>query len=89
MTLPQALSAGILLATVVLLVWGRLRFDVVAGLSLVVSVAARTVPVAEAFTGFSDQIVVTVGSALVVSAGLMRPSCATSSPTPASPPIRS
>jgi di/tricarboxylate transporter len=44
----------------------------VAALSLVGGVVLGIVPFADAFAGFSDQIVVTVASALVVSAGLMR-----------------
>lgn len=72
MSLPQVLSVGLILIAVLLLVWGRLRYDLVAALALVAGVAVGVVPVADAFSGFSDQIVVTVGSALVVSAGLMR-----------------
>jgi di/tricarboxylate transporter len=53
-------------------VWGRLRYDLVAALALLASLALGLVPFDEAFTGFSDDIVIIVGSALVVSAGVAR-----------------
>src|SRR5687768_7230556 len=55
-----------------LFVWGRLRYDVVAMLALFTGVAIGIVPVEEAFTGFSDDIIIIVGSALVVSAAVAR-----------------
>lgn len=54
----------------VLFVWNRIRYDVAALLGLLAAVAAGIVPVDRAFAGFSDQVVVIVGSALVVSAGV-------------------
>jgi di/tricarboxylate transporter len=56
----------------VLFVWGRLRYDLVAILSLLASLAAGTVPADKAFTGFSDDIVIIVASALVLSAAIGR-----------------
>lgn len=55
-----------------LFIWGRLRYDLVAVLALLVAVAVGVVPTEEAFSGFSDDIVVIVGSALVVSAAVAR-----------------
>jgi di/tricarboxylate transporter len=72
MTQPQVLSFSILGAMMVLFIWGRLRYDVVAMLALVASVAAGTVAPEDAFSGFSDDIVIIVGSALVVSAAVAR-----------------
>jgi di/tricarboxylate transporter len=72
MTLPQALAFGILAATMVLFVWGRLRYDLVALLALLASIAAGTVPADKAFSGFSDDIVVIVAAALLVSAAVGR-----------------
>lgn len=72
MTLPQTLAFAILGATIALFIWGRLRYDLVAALALLVSVVVGIVPAEEAFTGFSDQIVIIVASALVVSAAVAR-----------------
>lgn len=68
----QALSFGIIGAVVALLVWDKLRYDVVAILALLASVAAGLVKPDEAFSGFSDDIVLIIASALVVSAGIAR-----------------
>ena len=72
MTLQQALAFGILAAMMALFVWGRLRYDLVAVLALMASVIAGIVPHDKAFTGFSDDIVIIVGSALLVSAAVER-----------------
>lgn len=53
-------------------VWGRFRYDLVAAVSLLVALAVGVVPLTEAFSGFSDDIVIIVGSALLVSAGVAR-----------------
>jgi di/tricarboxylate transporter len=55
-----------------LFIWGKLRYDVVAVVSLLVAIAIGIVPPAKAFAGFSDDIVIIVGSALVVSAAVSR-----------------
>ena len=72
MTQPQILAFLILGGMMILFIWGRLRYDVVAMLALVASLVAGTVRPDEAFRGFSDDIVIIVGSALVVSAGIAR-----------------
>ncbi|HEX2559213.1 SLC13 family permease [Phenylobacterium sp.] len=72
MTGEQALAFGLVGAVVALLVWDRLRYDVVALLALVAAVLSGLVPAEEAFTGFADEIVIIIGSALVVSAGIAR-----------------
>ena len=51
---------------------GRYRYDVVAAGSLLVAVAIGIVPASKAFSGFSDDIVIIVASALVVSAAISR-----------------
>jgi di/tricarboxylate transporter len=70
LTLPQALSFGLIAGIVALFIWNRFRFDLVALLGLLVAVAIGVVPVEKAFDGFSDQVVVIVASALVISAGV-------------------
>lgn len=53
-------------------VWGRFRYDLVAALALLAALAVGIVPLDQAFSGFSDDIVIIVGSALLVSAGVAR-----------------
>ncbi len=72
MTVAQVLSVGIIAATMGLFVWGRLRYDLVALMSLLAAIAAGIVPADKAFTGFSDDIVIIVASALLVSAAVAR-----------------
>lgn len=72
MTLDQALAFGILGAVIALLIWDRLRYDLVAVAALLAAVAAGIVPAKAAFRGFSDDIVIIVGSALIVSAAVSR-----------------
>jgi di/tricarboxylate transporter len=72
MTTAQLLAVGIIAAMMVAFVWGRLRYDLVAVLALLAALAAGIVPAEEAFSGFSDDIVIIVGSALLVSAGVAR-----------------
>ncbi|GGZ10270.1 permease [Novosphingobium colocasiae] len=52
--------------------WGRFRYDVTAVIALLAAVAVGLVPPDEAFGGFSDDIVIIVGSALVLSAAVQR-----------------
>jgi len=72
MTMPQILSFAIIAVMMVAFVWGRVRYDLVAAGALLVAVALGVVPAAKAFSGFSDDIVIIVGSALVVSAAVSR-----------------
>jgi di/tricarboxylate transporter len=72
MTLDQAFAFAIILGTIGVLIWGRIRYDLVALLALLASIACGIVPPAEAFRGFSDDIVIIVGSVLVVSAAISR-----------------
>jgi len=53
-------------------VWGRIRYDLVAGLGLLVALLVGVVPFDQAFTGFSNDIVVIVGAALLVSSAVTR-----------------
>src|SRR6478735_1861910 len=72
MTLSQFLAFAVLAGTMVLFIWGRLRYDMVAALALLVAVAVGIVPPNKAFEGFSDDIVIIVASALVVSGAVAR-----------------
>ncbi|MGH6928120.1 MAG: SLC13 family permease, partial [Dongiaceae bacterium] len=70
MTVEQLAVVAILAGTLGLLAWGRIRYDVVALAALLVAVAAGVVRPEKAFLGFGDDIVIIVGSALVVSAAV-------------------
>ncbi|NLR70509.1 SLC13 family permease [Novosphingobium sp. ERN07] len=72
MTQPQWLSLATLGGMMALFLWGRFRYDVTAVIALLVAVAIGVVSPKAAFTGFSDDIVVIVGSALVLSAAVQR-----------------
>ena len=72
MTLDQGLAFAIVIGMMALFAWGRLRYDLVAVLALLAAIAAGIVPPNKAFTGFSDDIVIIVASALVVSAAVAR-----------------
>ncbi|WP_395447478.1 SLC13 family permease [Aminobacter sp. UC22_36] len=72
MTTDQLMSFAIIALMMVAFVWGRFRYDLVACGALISAVAIGIAPQAEAFSGFSDDIVIIVGSALLVSAGVAR-----------------
>jgi di/tricarboxylate transporter len=72
MALNQALAFAVLATTMALFIWGRLRYDLVAVLALLAAVFSGIVPSGRAFAGFSDDIVIIVASALIVSAAVAR-----------------
>ena len=72
MTLPQIFAFAIVGAMMALFVWGRLRYDLVAMVSLLAAIATGVVAPKDAFSGFSDDIVIIVASALLVSAAIGR-----------------
>ena len=63
---------AILVGMVGLLIWDKIRYDLVAMLALLASIVTGIVPAKDAFKGFSDDIVIIVGSALVISAAIAR-----------------
>ena len=72
MTHPQILAFAVVAGMMGLFVWGRLRYDLVAALALLIAVLVGIVPADKAFTGFSDDIVIIVASALLVSAAVAK-----------------
>lgn len=72
MTTPQIAAFAIIFGMMALFIHGRLRYDVVAMVALAASVVVGTVAPKNAFSGFSDDIVIIVASALVVSAAVSR-----------------
>ncbi|HZH25936.1 MAG TPA: SLC13 family permease [Azospirillaceae bacterium] len=89
MTLQQGFTFAIVAAMMALFVWGRLRYDVVALLALFASVATGIVPAKDAFSGFSDDVVVIVAAALLVSAAVAKSGVAGQAIRPLSPYLRS
>jgi di/tricarboxylate transporter len=72
MTTAQILSFAVIAAMMAAFIWGRIRYDIVAAVALLVAVAVGVVPFDRAFSGFADDIVIIVASALVVSAAVSR-----------------
>ena len=70
MTTDQTLAFAILGATLVLFIWARWRYDVVAVLALLAVVFTGLVPPTEALVGFSHPAVITVAAVLIISRGL-------------------
>ena len=72
MTTPQLLSVSVLGGMMLLFIWGKFRYDLVAVMALMAALAVGVVKPKEAFTGFSDDIVIIVASALVLSGAVQR-----------------
>ena len=70
MTLQQALPLALLGGLLVLFVWDRFRFDVVALLALLAAVACGIVEPENAFSGFGNPLLPLIASALVVSSAV-------------------
>jgi di/tricarboxylate transporter len=89
MTLDQAMAFGIVGITIGLFVWGRLPYDLVALLALLAGLVTGIVPAKEAFSGFSDDIVIIVASALLVSAAVAKSGVVETAMRPLVPWLRS
>ncbi|WP_343615305.1 SLC13 family permease [Novosphingobium sp.] len=72
MTAPQLLSFALIGGAVAVFAWGRFRYDVVALVALAIGLATGDVPVKQAFSGFTSDVVVIIACALVVSAAIAR-----------------
>lgn len=70
MTPEQILIVIILVMTLGLFVWGRLRYDIVAALALFACAVADLVPADQVFDGFGHPAVITVAAVLILSAAL-------------------
>jgi di/tricarboxylate transporter len=70
MIIQQAIAFGILGVTLVMFVWARWRYDVVAIFALLAVVLTGLVPTSEAFVGFAHPAVITVAAVLIISRGL-------------------
>ena len=72
MTYPQIASVSLVTLMMAAFLWGRVRYDIVALIGLLAGLVLGVIPASEAFKGFSDDIVIIVGSALVVSLAVAR-----------------
>lgn len=72
MTTQQIFAFGVIGLMMAVFIWDRFRYDLVACCALILAVSVGLVPFDKAFSGFSDDIVIIVGSALVVSTGVAR-----------------
>jgi len=72
MTLHQGLAFALIGVTLLLFIWGRWRYDLIALGSVLTGVLIGVVPAANAFDGFKSDVVVIIAAALVVSAAFDR-----------------
>ncbi len=70
MTHDQTAILAVWAGALLLLAWGRWRFDLVGVMTLVAAVLLGAVPAEGAFAGFADPAVAAVAAALVISAAL-------------------
>jgi di/tricarboxylate transporter len=70
MTTDQIILISVLALTMVLLVWGRYRFDMVAVAALLSLALMKIIPPAETFAGFGSPAVITVAAVLIISKAL-------------------
>jgi len=70
MTWDQGLSFGLIGCTIMAFLWGRIAYDLIAMSALLVGVLIGVVPAARAFEGFSDDVVVIIAAALVISTAI-------------------
>ena len=72
MTSDQMILFALFGGVFVMLIWGRLRYDIVAFSALLLGIVLGVVPYEDAFSGFGHPATVIVALVLVVSAGLVR-----------------
>lgn len=70
MTFGQSAAFTILGISLLLFIWGRIRYDAVAVLALMAVVAFGLVPMDKAFDGFAHPATITVAAVLIISRGL-------------------
>ncbi len=72
MTQEQIILFSLFGAVFALLLWGKLRYDIIAFSALMIGVVLGVVPTKDAFSGFGHPATLVVALVLVVSAGLVR-----------------
>jgi len=89
MSFQQGAAFAIVVAMMALFVWDRLRYDVVAMLALFAAVIVGIVPADKAFSGFSDDVVIIVAAALIVSGAVAKSGIAELALRPFTPYLKS
>ncbi|WP_395646660.1 SLC13 family permease [Terricaulis sp.] len=72
MTIQQMLAFGLMGVTVACFVWGKLRYDLIALAALVAGALLGVIPVDQMFTGFANELIWIIASALLLSAAIAR-----------------
>lgn len=70
MTTEQMIIFAVLFCALVLFIWGRWRYDIVALLALLVVAITGIIPAGQVFAGFGHPAVITVASVLILSQAL-------------------
>jgi len=70
--LDQILIGAVLIGALVLFVWDKWRYDLVAMMALLLAAVLGLVPSDQVFTGFGNAAVITVAAVLVISHALWR-----------------
>jgi di/tricarboxylate transporter len=70
MTTDQTILFTLLLLVFAMLIWGRLRYDLVAFMALIVALILGVVPKEQAFSGFGHPATIIIALVLIVSKGL-------------------
>ena len=68
----QLTALGLLACLLVMFIWGKLRYDIVAMAALMAAVVAGVVPADRAFSGFGHPAVITVALVLVLSQAIQQ-----------------
>lgn len=72
LSLAQGTAIAIFVVMVGFMAWGKHRFDLLAALALLTGVGSGIVPSDQAFSGFSDDVVIIIAGALVTSRAISR-----------------
>lgn len=72
MTTEQALAFALMGATIACFIWGKLRYDLIALAALVAGALAGIIPADTMFSGFSNELIWIIASALLLSAAISR-----------------
>ena len=70
LTVDQIVLFILIAGLFALLLWGRVRYDIVAFAALIITIISGVVPVEQAFAGFGHPATVIIALVLVVSRGL-------------------
>ena len=68
----QSIVFLLISATLVLFIWGRVRYDLVAFMALIAGTLVGVIPTHDVFAGFGHPAVVIIALVLIISRGLIR-----------------